>query len=80
KEIPNKGEKLKEERQVYFEGSGWTNVKVYEKEFLSEGERVNGPAIVEEKTSSTILNDGDVLVKDAYGNMIISIRGNENEL
>lgn len=80
KETPDKGEKLKEERQVYFEDSGWTNVKVYAKEFLSEGERVDGPAIVEEKTSSTILNDGDALVKDAYGNMIISIRGNENVL
>jgi N-methylhydantoinase A len=78
-EISN-GEKKIGKRSVYFENKGWLEVDVYAKEYLNPKDTIQGPAIVEEKTSSTIINEGDTLTKDKYGNMIIEIGGLENEL
>lgn len=69
------GNALKEEREVFYEESGWVNTPVYDKDKLREDEIIDGPAIIEEKTSSTILLDGDKLNKDKYGNLIIEIGG-----
>jgi N-methylhydantoinase A len=74
------GEKHLGTRSVYFEDGGWQEVDIYAKDYLSPEDKVKGPAIVEEKTSSTVLNAGDVLTKDKYGNMIIEIGGVNNEL
>lgn len=69
------GNALKEEREVFYEESGWINTPVYDKDKLRVDEIIDGPAIIEEKTSSTILLDGDKLNKDKYGNLIIEIGG-----
>lgn len=74
------GEKNLGTRSVYFENKGWLDVNVYAKEYLTAKDKIIGPAIVEEKTSSTVINEGDILIKDKYGNMIIEIGGLENEL
>lgn len=73
-------EKIKEERNVFFEGKGWETIKVYNKDALNINEVIEGPAIIEEKTSSAILNAGDKLIKDKYGNLLIEIGGEANEL
>ena len=80
KEKINVGEKHLGKRSVFFEESGWIEVDVYAKDFLDDTDKVNGPAIIEEQTSSTVINKGDVLTKDGYGNMIIEIGGLSNEL
>lgn len=69
------GDPLKEKREVFFEESGWTNLCVFDKEKLNPDEKVQGPAIIEEKSSSVILHDGDSLIKDKYGNLVINIGG-----
>ena len=43
------------QRPVYFEGSGWTETAVYERDQLAGSMRVPGPAIIEEETSTTLL-------------------------
>ncbi|WP_017549822.1 hydantoinase/oxoprolinase family protein [Salinicoccus carnicancri] len=80
KEKRDVGEKHLGRRSVFFEESGWIEVDVYAKDFLDDTDRVNGPAIIEEQTSSTVINKGDVLTKDSYGNMIIEIGGLSNEI
>ena len=42
---------------------------------LKKDEVVEGPAIIEEKSSSVILHHGDELQKDKYGNLVIKIGG-----
>lgn len=75
-----KGEKHLGRRSVFFEKEGWIEVNVFAKEYLTVDDKVEGPAIVEEKSSSTVIHRGDVLTKDRYGNMIIEIGGVTNEL
>lgn len=73
------GEKYLGKRSVYYEDRGWQEVNVYAKNYISPKDKISGPAIVEEKSSSTVINTGDVLTKDKYGNMIIEIGGLNNE-
>lgn len=64
----------KEIRPVYFgKGQGWTDTNVYDRNLLPVGERVDGPAIVEEKAAITVVYEGQVLHLDDYGNLIIEL-------
>ncbi|GGB48114.1 hydantoinase/oxoprolinase family protein [Virgibacillus dakarensis] len=65
---------IKEKRQVLYEEIGWTEVNVYHRGKLPTGYTLNGPAIVEEPTSSTILYPDQQLQVDDYGNLIIRIK------
>lgn len=80
-EVENKtGNKVKEERNVFFEEDGWSKINIYDKSFIEIEEKIEGPAIIEEKTTSTVINKYDVAYKDKYGNLIIEIGGDNNEL
>lgn len=61
-----------EKRKVYFEdGKGWIDTKIFDRELLPIGEKVEGPAIVEEAAAITVVYEGQVLEVDEYGNLII---------
>lgn len=60
-----------EQREVYYEKEGWITTTVYDRLRLSPGAAIEGPAIVEEKSSSTVLHPGQQLEVDDYGNLII---------
>jgi N-methylhydantoinase A/oxoprolinase/acetone carboxylase beta subunit len=63
-------------RPAYFaEVGGFVATTVYDRYHLRPGERIVGPAIVEERESTTILGPGDALTVDALGNLRISIGG-----
>jgi len=65
-------------RPVYFGGAGFVATPVFERTGLLAGNRIRGPALVEEHASTTVVHPGDVLEVDAYGNLIIDIsRGAE---
>mgnify|MGYP000001288085 CR=1 FL=1 len=60
------------ERPVYFAG-GWRTTPIYARAGLAPGQRLRGPAIVEQLDSTTlILPDEDARV-DALGNLIVSV-------
>ncbi|SIT72906.1 hydantoinase/oxoprolinase family protein [Edaphobacillus lindanitolerans] len=61
----------KEVRSVYFRNGGWTDVPVYDRETLGAGFEMEGPAIVEEPNTSTLMVKGQRLQVDSYGNLII---------
>lgn len=63
---------LKESRPVLYEDKGWIGTPVYNRQLLFPGAEVEGPAIVEEKTASTVIYPGQTLTVDAYGNLIIA--------
>ena len=60
------------QRPVYFdEASGWVATRIYRGADLMPGAAVDGPAIIEEATTSVILAPGDVCTVDSIGNFLI---------
>jgi len=61
-------------RRAFFpEGGGWVDTTVYDRYQLGREDRLVGPAIVEERESTTVLGVGDVLRIDDFGNMRIEV-------
>ena len=62
-------------RRTYLPGVGFTEVPVYEREKLPIGKTKQGPAIIEEKTSTTLVMPGDTFKIDNFGNIVIRYGG-----
>ena len=71
------GAALRGEKDVYFTG-GFRRTGVYHRESLRAGNRVAGPALIEEHASTTVLAPGDVMTVDAFGNLVIEIGSDAN--
>jgi N-methylhydantoinase A len=65
---------LLETRPVYFaESGGYVDCPVYDRYRLSTGHRLNGPAIVVELDSTTVIHPGYQAEVDKFGNLILSL-------
>ncbi|MBA2962176.1 MULTISPECIES: hydantoinase/oxoprolinase family protein [Ramlibacter] len=63
-------------REVYYsELSRTVPAMVFDRDRLLAGNRIDGPALVEEHASTTVLLPGDRLEVDAYGNLRIELGG-----
>lgn len=58
-------------RDVRF-ADGWHKVPTFDRSTFLQGQRITGPAIIEENASVTILQPKQTLVVDRLGNLIIS--------
>jgi N-methylhydantoinase A len=74
---PNGKAAVKGRRNVYFRGHGWLDSAVYERDLLGQGSELQGPAVVEEPTATTLLHPGHTLGVDEYGNLVITTLGRE---
>lgn len=63
---------LKGHRKAYF-GNGFVDAAVYDRYLLTPGMKIAGPAVIEERESTTIVPPGDTLTIDNLGNLRISI-------
>ena len=64
------------ERPVYFdEAGGWVATRIYRGVDLKPGTILEGPALVEEATTSVILAPGDRCTVDKIGNFLIRFEG-----
>jgi N-methylhydantoinase A len=61
-------------RSVYFASAGFVDAPTFERAALQAGNRIDGPALIEEHASTTVLHPGDRLEVDAFGDLIIEIR------
>lgn len=67
---------LKETRSVYFdEIDGWIDCPIYDRELLHSGQEIEGPAIIEEYASTTLLFPGDIATVKDTGELVIRIGG-----
>jgi N-methylhydantoinase A len=66
---------LKMRRKAYFDG--WHECPIYDRERLTSGNRVQGPAIIEQMDSTTVVHPGMEAHIDGYGNIIIEIGGDK---
>jgi N-methylhydantoinase A len=63
------------ETGVYFHEKGKVeNVPIYRRDELCCNNEIKGPAVVVQKTSTTVLNPGDECVVDRFGNLMITWR------
>jgi len=62
-------------RRAYFpETHGYVDCPVYDRYALAAGMTLSGPAIVEERESTTVLPPGTSAVVDEYANLIVEVR------
>ena len=65
---------LRGRRPAYFpETEGFVEVPVYDRYRLRPGARFAGPAIVEERESTTVVGPGDLLEVDAHHNLVLTV-------
>jgi N-methylhydantoinase A len=60
-------------RPVSFDGRGFVSTPIFDRARLLAGNRLAGPALVEEHASTTVVFPGDALTVDEYGNLVIAI-------
>jgi N-methylhydantoinase A len=71
---PNAQEALRGSRQVYFvEVGGYMETPIYDRYRLVPGVSFSGPAVIEERESTTALGPGSQIVMDRYLNVIATI-------
>jgi N-methylhydantoinase A len=61
-------------RSVYFGGEGRVSTATYDRSSLLAGNRIEGPALIEEHASTTVVLPGDTLEVDRFGNLLLHIR------
>jgi N-methylhydantoinase A len=68
------GDPVVGERDAYFpETGGMVRAKLVSRYALSEGHRIQGPALVEERECTTVILPGDAVSVSAAGNLLIDI-------
>jgi N-methylhydantoinase A len=68
--LPNVIPAKKAARRVYFDGA-WTETAVYERAALPPGFRIEGPAVIEEFGSTTVVFPGQFMEVDPHGILIV---------
>ena len=59
-------------RPVYF--GGWHDAAIYAREDLLPGMSFDGPAIVEQNDTTTVVEPGMVTRVDAFGNLLVEVK------
>jgi N-methylhydantoinase A len=57
------------------ERGGFRDTATYRRSALLAGDRITGPALIEEHASTTVLMSGDAMTVDPYGNLLIAVAG-----
>ena len=60
-------------RNVWFRGSGFVEAAIYERDKLPVGAAFEGPAIVEQPDTTTVMPPGTLCTPDKYGNLVIKV-------
>lgn len=67
------GKALKGQRDVYFAETGFAPCKVYDRYALKPGDTLEGPAVVEERESTTVVGPGAKVSVDGFHNLVIEM-------
>jgi N-methylhydantoinase A len=59
---------------VYFASTGFVDTPTYDRPALKAGNRIAGPALIEEHASTTVVHPGDRAEIDAFGDIVIAVR------
>lgn len=67
------GKALKGQRDVYFAETGFAPCKVFDRYALKPGDTLEGPAVVEERESTTVVGPGAKVSVDGFHNLVIEM-------
>jgi N-methylhydantoinase A len=67
-------EAFRGKRPVYFASTGFVDTPTYNRPALKAGNRIAGPALIEEHASTTVVHPGDSVAIDAFGDLVITLR------
>src|SRR5437867_4060271 len=71
----DRGRAVKGSRRAYFpEARGYVDTPVYDRYALAAGARLTGPAIVEERESTTVLPPGASAAVDEYASLLVELK------
>ncbi len=70
---PSLGKKPAGHRRVWFEG-GWKNTPIHRREQFAPGARLAGPAIIEQMDATTVIEPGNTVVADKFGNLVVTVK------
>ena len=73
------GSALKGQRPVWFAETGLAPCNVFDRYRLVPGQRITGPAVVEERESTVVLGPDAAFTLDAHGNLLIDIDTGGND-
>ncbi len=71
---PRRRPRLRQREAYCFAQRGYRSFGVYERSALCAGDRIEGPAIIDEGTSTTVVHSDQTVLVDEYGNLIIRAR------
>jgi N-methylhydantoinase A len=60
-------------RPVMFEGHGALSAKLFDRAMLRAGNMIQGPAIIEELASTTVVEPGDTVTVNRYGHLVMKL-------
>lgn len=69
----DRGERVKGERLVHFPETGYAPCRVYNRYALAPGDNFRGPAVVEERESTTVIGPDATVSVDRFLNLVIDI-------
>jgi len=61
-------------RPVYFASTGFVETPTFDRPALQAGNKITGPALIEEHASTTVAHPGDLVEVDAFGDLVITVR------
>jgi N-methylhydantoinase A len=61
-------------RPVYFASTGFVDTPTYDRPALKAGNKIAGPALIEEHASTTVAHPGDQVEVDDFGDLVITVR------
>ncbi len=61
------------DRPAYFADVGFRPTPTYDRTKLKAGNRIEGPALIEEHASTTVVHPGDIVTVDEFGDLVIKI-------
>src|SRR5262249_61584706 len=64
-------------RSVIFEGTDTVQANVFDRTKLLEGNVINGPAIIEEAASTTVVEPGDTVTVNGFGHLFMTLGGTQ---
>ncbi len=63
-------------RSAYFTEIGdFADTPTYDRDALLAGNRIAGPALIDEYASTTVVLPGDAMTVDGFGNLVIEVAG-----
>ncbi len=70
---PRASDSITAHRRVMIEGGAWSTVPIYERHLLQPGDELAGPALVEERLSTTFVPPGCAARVDKFNNLMIDV-------